>query len=198
LIDKPGHKFHYSTYAYTVLGCVLEGVTSEKFVDYMKENVFAPGGMAETQADTVQITQHRTRFYHKEESGPVENAGVLDSSYKIPGGGIISSADDMAHYEAAILANKLLKPATRELMWTSQKNADGSPTNYGMGWAVARELGLSLAAHNGGQQGTSTSMFISPERRAGVIVLANMDGVNTDTLALEILKIALDLGGGAN
>jgi hypothetical protein len=34
---------------------------------------------------------------------------------------------------------------------------------------------------------------IAPERRAGVVVLANMDNVNTNLLADEILKIVLDL-----
>ena len=30
LVAKPGTKFHYSTYGYTVLGCILEGAASEK------------------------------------------------------------------------------------------------------------------------------------------------------------------------
>jgi serine beta-lactamase-like protein LACTB len=84
-------------------------------VDYVKENVFDPAGMGETQADNFfTIVARRSRWYHKDKSGVVENAGVLDSSYKIPGGGLISSADDMARFEVAIMAHKLLKPATRE------------------------------------------------------------------------------------
>jgi serine beta-lactamase-like protein LACTB len=35
LVAKPGTKFHYSTYGYTILGCVLEGAASEKYVDYV-------------------------------------------------------------------------------------------------------------------------------------------------------------------
>jgi serine beta-lactamase-like protein LACTB len=196
LVDKPGNKFHYSTYGYTILGCVLEGASSEKFVDFVKENLFDPAGMAETQADnSSSITQHRTRFYHQESSGPVQNAGVLDSSYKIPGGGFISSADDMMRFATAVLANQLLKPATRDLMWTSQKNADGTLTNYGMGWFVGKKFGLFVAAHTGGQQGTSTSLILVPERHAAAVVLANIEGVNVEALGYDILKIALDLSG---
>jgi CubicO group peptidase (beta-lactamase class C family) len=51
LVAKPGTKFHYSTYGYTVLGGVLEGAASEKYADYVKENIFEPAGMAETQVD---------------------------------------------------------------------------------------------------------------------------------------------------
>jgi serine beta-lactamase-like protein LACTB, mitochondrial len=194
LVAKPGTKFNYSTYGYTLLGCVLEGAASQKYVDYVRENIFKPAGMAQTQADDFfSIIPHRTRWYHKEKSGIVRNAGVLDSSYKIPGGGLIASADDMARVEAAILADKLLQRATRDLMWASQKTDDGKPTGYGMGWGTQRKYGLTLMAHGGGQQGTSTTVLVAPERRAGIVVLANMDGLDTGALATDILKIVLDL-----
>src|SRR5580692_3079967 len=196
LVAKPGTKFHYSTYGYTLLGCVLEGASSEKYVDYVKENVFEPAGMGQTQADNFfTIVPHRSRWYHKDKSGVVENAGVLDSSYKIPGGGLISSADDMARFEIAMMANKLLKPATREAMWTPQKAADGSQNGYALGWATQKKYGLALVEHTGGQQGTSTSIILVPERHAGIVVLANMDGVDSAGLSTAILKIVLDLNG---
>jgi serine beta-lactamase-like protein LACTB, mitochondrial len=196
LVAKPGTKFHYSTYGYTVLGCVLEGAASQKYVDYVKENIFVPAGMDETQADNFfSVIQHRTRWYHKDKSGVVQNAGVLDSSYKIPGGGLISSADDMARFEIAIMANKLLKPATRDLMWTPQKAADGSQNGYALGWGTQKKYGLALVEHTGGQQGTSTSIILAPERRAGIVVLANMDNVDSAALSTKILKIVLELEG---
>jgi serine beta-lactamase-like protein LACTB, mitochondrial len=193
-VAKPGTKFHYSTYGYTILGCVLEGAASEKYVDYVRENVFDPAGMGETRDDNFfAVVPHRSRWYHKDKAGVVQNAGVLDSSYKIPGGGLISSADDMARFEIAIMANKLLKPATRDLMWTPQKVTDGSQNDYALGWGTQKKYGLALVEHTGGQQGTSTSIILVPERRAGIVVLANMDGVNSAALSTEILKIVLDL-----
>jgi len=194
LVAKPGTKFNYSTYGYTLLGCVLEGAAAQKYLDYVRENVFKPAGMAQTQADEFfSIIPHRTRWYHKDKSGIVHNAGVLDSSYKIPGGGLISSADDMASFEAAILADKLLQRATRDLMWTSLKTTDGKSTAYGLGWGLEEKLGVHVVGHTGGQQGTDTAMFLVPDQRAGVVVLANMDSVGTNRLADEILKIVLDL-----
>ena len=194
LVAKPGTEFHYSTYGYTLLGCVLEGASSEKFVDFVRKNIFQPAGMDQTRDDDFfAIVPHRTRWYHKDKSGVVRNAGVLDSSYKIPGGGLISSADDMARFEAAILADKLLKRPTQGLMWTPLKTADGKSTNYALGWGVSDKLGVHMVAHPGGQQGTSTAFALVPERHAGVVVLANMDSVDAGLLADEILKIVLDL-----
>ena len=194
LVAKPGTEFHYSTYGYTLLGCVLEGAASQKYADYVRDNVFGPAGMDHTQADDFfAIIQHRTRWYHKDKSGVVRNAGVLDSSYKIPGGGLISSADDMARFEAAILADKLMQRATRDLMWTNLQPTEGKSSRYALGWFVAEKFGLRTAGHTGGQQGTDTAFLMVPDRRAGVVVLANMDNVNTNLLADEILKIMLDL-----
>ncbi|OLC89916.1 MAG: hypothetical protein AUH86_24530 [Acidobacteria bacterium 13_1_40CM_4_58_4] len=194
LVAKPGTKFNYSTYGYTLAGCVLEGAASEKYVDYVRKNIFQPAGMEQTRDDNFfAVIPHRTRWYHKDKGGIVRNAGVLDSSYKIPGGGLVSSADDMARFEVAILADKLLKRSTRDLMWTSLKTTDGKETGYGLGWGIADKFGLRAAGHTGGQQGTDTAFILVPDRRAGVVVLANTDNVNSNALAEEILKITLDL-----
>ena len=48
LVAKPGTRFNYSTYGYTLLGCVLEGAVSQKYVDFVRENIFQPVGMAQT------------------------------------------------------------------------------------------------------------------------------------------------------
>jgi CubicO group peptidase (beta-lactamase class C family) len=194
LVARPGSKFQYSTYGYTVLGCVLEGAASEKYAGFVRENVFHPAGMQHTQPDDLlAVIPHRSRWYHLDQSGAVQNAGVLDSSYKIPGGGFISSASDMARFEIAVLNGALLKNASRELMWTPQKTADGQTTHYGFGWGVVQKYGMTLYAHTGGQQGASTAILLAPDRRTGIVVLANMDGVDAAALSDEILRIVLDL-----
>jgi serine beta-lactamase-like protein LACTB len=194
LVAKPGTQFHYSTYGYTLLGCVLEGASSQKYVDFVRENVFRTTAMEHTQADDFfAIVPHRTRWYHRDKTGAVRNAGVLDSSYKIPGGGLISSADDMANFEAAILAGKLLKPATQEMMLTPQHTSDGKLTAYALGWGVTDKLGIHTVGHDGGQQGTSTAILLAPQKSAAVVVLANMDQLDVNALAESLLKIILDV-----
>lgn len=192
LLSDPGKQFHYSTQGFTLVGCVMEGASETKYVDFMLHNVFARAGMDQTQADNrFTIIPYRSRFYHKTKSGTVENADFLDSSYKIPGGGWLSSADDMARFEVAVLNDKLIKPATRDLMWTPVKPAEGKPNGYALGWGTFTEDGIRYVGHSGGQQGTSTDFLIAPERRAGVVVLTNMEEINPNQLSKEILKILL-------
>lgn len=192
LVSKPGEEFHYSTQGYTLVGCVMEGASSAKYTEFMRQNVFIPAGMEHTQADNrFAIIPYRTRFYQKNKSGAVENADLLDSSYKIPGGGWLSSAEDMARFELAILNGKLLKPATRDLMWTPLQPKKGKPNGYALGWGTFTEDGTRYVGHDGGQQGTSTSFLIAPDQRAGIVVLANMEDVPVNDLSKEILKIIL-------
>ena len=154
--------------------------------------------MDQTQVDDrFAIIPYRTRFYQKTESGAVQNADFLDSSYKIPGGGWLSSAEDMARFEVAILNDKLLKRATRDLMWTPLKPSDGSKDNYGLGWGAGDEDGVATVGHTGGQQGTSTAFVLAPTQRDGVVVLANMEGVSAGDLAGEILKVLVGATGNA-
>jgi CubicO group peptidase (beta-lactamase class C family) len=192
LVAQPGTSFHYSTQGYTLIGCVIEGASGAKYVDFVRQNVLAPAQMEQTQADNrFAIIPYRTRFYEKTESGTVRNADFLDSSYKIPGGGWLSSAEDMAKFEVAILNDKLVRRTARDLMWTPLKPSDGSTDTYGLGWTWGDENDHDVASvgHNGGQQGTSTTFAIVPERRVGVVVLTNMEGQPASDLAREILKI---------
>ena len=159
----------------------------------MRDHVFIPAGMSHTLADDqYTVIPNRTRFYSKNKSGAVVNADFLDSSYKTPGGGWVSSADDMARFEIAMLNDHLVRRATRDLMWTPLKPTDGSEDSYGLGWGVRNAAGVFEVGHGGSQQGTSTYIMIARSQGDGVVVLINMDGVDASALAHELMKIVLD------
>ena len=194
LLDKPGTAFHYTTHGFTLAGCVIEGASGGRYVNYVSENILRPAEMTHTQVDDrFKLIPYRTRFYEKDKTGAVVNAEFLDSSYKIPGGGWLSSADDMAKFEVAILNDHLLRRPTRDLMWTSLKTGDGKETGYGLGWGTGNDLGVFTVEHSGGQQGTSTDIVIAPEQQAAVVVLMNLDGADASGLANQILKIVVGL-----
>jgi CubicO group peptidase (beta-lactamase class C family) len=192
LLAKPGTEFHYSTQGFALVGCAIEGASGENYVDYVRKNVLTPAGMTHTVVDDrFAIIPFRTRFYSKDKAGSITNADFLDSSYKIPGGGWLSSADDMAQFEVAMLNDRLVARSTRDLMWTPLKPTDGKEDNYALGWSTGKDFGILDVGHDGSQQGTSTSLKIVPERRAGVVVLINLDSGNASDLATELMKIVL-------
>jgi CubicO group peptidase (beta-lactamase class C family) len=192
LVAKPGTEFHYSTQGFTLVGCAIEGASGENYVDYVRENVLTPAGMTHTVVDNrFAIVPFRTRFYSKDKSGAITNADFLDSSYKIPGGGWLSSADDMAQFEVAMLNDRLVSRSTRDLMWTPLKPTDGKQDRYALGWGTGRDLGVLDVGLSGSQQGTSTFFMIVPEHRAGVVVLINLDDGHASDLGTELMKVVL-------
>jgi len=194
LMYKPGTDFRYTSEGFTLLGCAIEGASGEKYVDFVREHVLLPAGMIQTVTDDrFAIIPGRARFYSKDKSGAIINADFMDSSYKIPGGGWLSSADDIAHFEEAMIGDRVVSQSTRDLMWTPQKTSDGKQNGYALGWGTGDELGIRDVGHAGGQQGTSTFFMIVPERRAGIVVLMNIDGADVTSLGMRMMKIVLSL-----
>ncbi len=44
LISKPGTEFHYTTEGFTLAGCVIEGASGEKYVEYVRSHVLLTRG----------------------------------------------------------------------------------------------------------------------------------------------------------
>jgi serine beta-lactamase-like protein LACTB len=176
LLFQPGTAFSYSTYGYTVVGCLIEGAAGTRFQDYLAEHVLKPAGMTHTFVDDVfEILPHRARGYQRVD-GQVKNAALMDSSYKIPGGGYVTTAEDLVRFARALLDGKLLKESTLSDMWTASSQSLAIGHGYGLGFEVAE--GGKYVSHGGSQAGTSTNLFIFPEARLAVAVMANMDHVN--------------------
>jgi CubicO group peptidase (beta-lactamase class C family) len=190
LLFEPGTAFSYSTYGYTVVGCVIEGASAERFADYVAEHVWRPAGMTHTFVDDVfEIVPHRARGYTKIDD-KVKNAGLMDSSYKIPGGGYVTNSEDLVRFAQALMNGRIVKPDTLKQMWTPAKIAgNGKPSTYGLGFGVAMIDGEMYVAHSGGQQGTSSYLAIIPGKHFAVAALANMDDVDPSSVVREILDL---------
>jgi CubicO group peptidase (beta-lactamase class C family) len=186
---EPGTKYEYSTFGYSILGCAVEGASGMKFVPYLQERIFGPAGMAHAGPDdTFALIPNRARGYRKTETGEVVNTYLADTSNKIPGGGMVATAPDLAKLSIAIFGGKLLSTATLQQMWTSQTTRDGKSTGYGLGWEVAEKNGHKLIEHAGSQPGASTKLIMLPEQKAAVVVMSNMEGLSVSELAEQILR----------
>jgi serine beta-lactamase-like protein LACTB len=188
LVAEPGTKFSYTTYGYVLLGAVVEKASGRRFLDYLRENIFQPAGMERIQADSVHaIIPHRARGYRISKEGRLENCDLADTSNKIPGGGLSSTASDLVRFALAVRDGKLLQPATVEVMFTRQRLKDGGRTNYGLGWNLLEVKGVEHVLHGGGQQGVATMLLMERRRPLVVAVMSNLEGAPVGELAMEIL-----------
>jgi CubicO group peptidase (beta-lactamase class C family) len=192
LLFEPGTKYSYTTYGFNLLGAAVENVARTPFVDYLRANVFQPAGMQHIGPDDVyEIIPHRARGYRLSQSKQLENCSLADTSNKIPGGGLISTADDLVSFALALNAGKLVRPETRDLMFTRQKFSSGDSSTYGMGWQIAKFEDRKLVAHGGGQQGISTYLMLFPEEGLALSVMLNREAAPAGDIANKIASVML-------
>ena len=202
LEHEPGARFTYSTFGYTLIGVVIEGASGATYPEYMREHVFGPAGMTHTRVDDVAaIVPNRARGYSPKVYGRFDgewrNAALMDPSYKTPGGGLLSTAEDLARFAMALQNGALLAPASFRQMTTIQRARDGTETGYGLGWYVGKWEGRQAGTavwHGGVQAGFTSELRLLPEHRFAVVILTNLEGggkLGLDALADEIADIVL-------
>ena len=165
-------------------------IAGKPFRQLLKDSIFEPAGMSSTRDDdSFAIIPNRVRGYRKTDAGEVLNCELADTSSKVPGGGLISTAADVARFGRAVMDGALLRPETRTLMWTSQHTNDGKSVGYGLGWGVGTFRGQLRYSHAGGQSGTSTYLDVLPENRIVVSVLCNLQGARAREISEQILQL---------
>jgi CubicO group peptidase (beta-lactamase class C family) len=171
---EPDTGILYSTYGYTVLGCVVEGVTGRPFAEALKEGVFIPAGMTRTQPDDVRaLIPNRAHGYSRDDQRRLVNAALSDMSYKVPGGGLSGTAPDVARFGLALLSGTLLKPESLERMLTLQGTRGGNSSGLGLGLYVEERDGQREAWQDGNQTGASGLLYLRPETPLVVALLVN-------------------------
>ena len=200
LVHAPGARMTYSTYAYTLLGVIIEEASGQKYADFVTENIFTPIGMVQSRPDDSHaIVLNRSAGYARTDAGALRNASFMDPSYKIPGGGWLSTAGDMVRFGLALQAGTLLKPESFRQMTSMQAVDDKKDTFYGLGWivdgwGVADKPRIpGLAWHGGVQQGVTTNLYMLLPDRTVVAVMVNLEGegLSVTELASEITNIVL-------
>lgn len=177
LVHEPDTKYLYSTYGYNLLGCVVEGASGQKFLDYCREHIFLPAGMDRIRDDdALALIANRAQGYRLNMKGELENSRLADVSNKIPGGGFCATVQDLARFAIAMQTGKLVKPETAAQMWTRQSLKDGALTNYGLGWALAEFNGHREVMHSGGQPRVATLLYMRPQQKCAVALMSNLEG----------------------
>lgn len=147
LAYEPGTRWRYSI-AMDVQGAVLERLTGRTLPDFMREEIFAPLGMVDTDFFTPPDKAHRlAKTYRRSKTrGLVEVDQPLfgrDAS-RIPqvpsgGGGLYSTADDYARFAQMLLNRgelggaRILSPGAVALMTANHLSDEMIGAGYGIG-----------------------------------------------------------------
>jgi len=174
----PGARWEYSNTNYTALAAIEAAVTGVPYGTLLRRDIFTPLRMTHSEygfagqalpgvAAPFLLAKRRFRAV------PVGQRLSLD--LYSGAGGVVASADDLARWDRALLEGHLLDPAMNRLWWSPGRLADGSATNYGMGWVIDQLDGRRELWHNGFAPGAGGLCFnaLFPDERLGIVVLAN-------------------------
>jgi CubicO group peptidase (beta-lactamase class C family) len=102
-------------------------------------------------------------------------------------GGVYSSIDDLAKWDAALYDARLLRESSLQQAFTPATATDDPAVRYGFGWRISGET----VWHSGETVGFRNVIVRWPRRHFTVIVLTNRDAPEPYVLALAIARLYL-------
>ena len=177
LAADPGVKYQYSTFGYTLIGAAIEEVCGSNFLPCIEQLVFEPLAMTRSGGDILSmVIRDRTAFYDRDQKGEIENARSVDPSYKWPGGGLLTTPDDLVRFGMAHLNGDFLSEKSRNEVFVSQKTTDGAETGVGIGWRIGTDpRGRVVFHHSGSMSGARSTLVLFPESGLVVSLMTNLD-----------------------
>jgi len=176
---EPGTRWSYSNTGYFLLSLVVQGVSGERFGDYLREHLFEPLGMHHTfmggyAPEGVTLAQG-CKPGDAPDAPRVDVRPITEAS-TFGAGGISSTLTDWALWDEALHGGHILSPRAMEVLFTTQHLADGSDTGYAFGMFRTEYRGLPRLDHSGQTQGFSANYEHFPDRDVSMIVFANSYG----------------------
>jgi D-alanyl-D-alanine carboxypeptidase len=118
LLSKPGEKWNYTNAGYVVLGLVIEAATGMDYYDYVRENIYTPAGMVNTDHYEVDSTTPKMATgYTRKKPNSSEHPSKRRSNHFVigsrgsPAGGGYSTVEDFLLLDRTIANNTLLNSA---------------------------------------------------------------------------------------
>lgn len=185
LYFAPGSDWRYSNGGYALLALVVERASGRSFPEFLRQRVFLPLGMQNTLAYVQEGPPVPNRAYgHSLADGAWTRTDQSLTSSVLGDGGIYSSIDDLARWDAALYDDRLLSDESRRLAFTPWTKSADPAVDYGFGWRVTGET----LWHSGETIGFRNVIVRWPERRLTVILLTNRNDPEPYRLAMQIAE----------
>lgn len=179
--SRPGEQFLYSNIGFALLGLALERATGTPYIQLVQQRIFTPLHMDNSFFIVPDDKRGRlAQGMDNKKDGSVNTdlpTRTIDGmGYRVPNGGIWSTASDLAKFAIALMSGKLLQPASIRLMLTVPPGS----RNYGMGAMIMHDRQLGMFGHDGSDPGYTSQLTIEPTSGYAVILLRNYNSGSTN------------------
>ena len=199
----PGAYSVYCNDGFTLAQLVVEAVSGQDFMDYVRSSILTPAGLKATYAPGDEC-KDRADIYNGTDPTPLpmDCLGVLGT------GGLYAAAEDLAAFGGALTGTALLKQSSLDAMaapeyarglWPQEDAPDA--LSYGLGWDSVEwypfhENGIQALVKGGDTQYYHAGLVVIPEHHMAAAVLSS-GGVSTynEMAASQMLIAALQAKG---
>lgn len=177
LVSEPGTKYVYSSNGYNLLGAVIEEVTGISYAQYMKEKIWHPLKMNDTQLDNpLLIIPNRVRGYELVNDS-LQNSEFIDISSRFAAGGTRTTVPDMLKFlngisQKSILSKTGIDTMLNPVIFTSQKELG---LGHSFAWTVLTHKLGKIYVNDGGQPETRTFILLFPDKGITIAFAMNLE-----------------------
>ncbi|WP_342118419.1 serine hydrolase domain-containing protein [Pseudoduganella sp. OTU4001] len=180
-----GEAFSYNQTNYALLAQIISKQGKMPYDRFIAERQFAIAGMHwATFGDSYDLVSNAATIYAH------TTRGLSHWFYEIPhglwaGGGIQTTADEVAQWLVALSKGRLISQASIRRMWTAEKLNNGKDGEWGGGWPVLQTTPELQVAGIGGAR---AAFIVYPEQKLAIVVLTNLAGAHPQRFIPQIAE----------
>jgi CubicO group peptidase (beta-lactamase class C family) len=188
---EPGEKFQYSNAGFIVLGAIIERVSGQDYFTYVREHIYEPAGMHNTDAYEMDrsIPNLAIGYTHLSSNGELEAGPRRNNLFNnvvkgSPAGGGFSTVEDLFKFSLALSEHRLLSSEYTATVLTGRVDRPDKPgITYAYGWQNVTINGHRIVGHSGGAPGVSAQFDLYLDLGHTAVILANYDALIAPRIA---------------
>ncbi|PKM94194.1 MAG: hypothetical protein CVU84_12085 [Firmicutes bacterium HGW-Firmicutes-1] len=186
---EPGTKWSYSNTGYLVLGAIVEKISGKTLGNYMKENIFEPVGMKNTNISydlDQKIVEAKGYTGYMDVVPESLDMILLNAAYGA--GFLCSTAEDLYKWDLALQRGQVISKESLSKVFSkySETKVIG---HYGYGWSLTTGAYGEEISHGGNTFGFTSDNAMFPDKNAHIIILTNKGYANVVSIKENIIKI---------
>jgi D-alanyl-D-alanine carboxypeptidase len=189
LLFRAGERWNYSGTNYILLRLLLEKVSGRPLGTLLNEVIFAPLEMKSTGVLSYRTVIKNRAGQYTRRNGEVVNSAKWSPTWGTGGAELVSTAADMARWNAALDRRKILRSSSYDQMWKPWATAGGG--GFGLGWFLGHYRGRDTIWFSGGTPGAAPNFTRFIDDKLTVIVLANTDTVDSQEMTADLAQFFL-------
>jgi CubicO group peptidase (beta-lactamase class C family) len=169
----PGTAWQYSNTNYVLLGLIVQKVSGQPLMQFIRERVLAPLHLqgvfnTYTQREKLEVTGYVSNAMAPPRVLPLEATG-----WYFGDGDLAMPASTLLAWDLGILQQKLLSPASYRQFETAATLTNGDSAHYGLGTFVLNRDGRRELEHGGEVGGYVAENVVYPDDGVAIVVLTN-------------------------